>query len=239
MGAQDVTGDAAIQDRVLEGLESAVNYRRWLCELARSHLGGEALEIGSGLGHHAATWLAMGERVTASEGSPARVEALRAHLALVAPRIPVRQLHAPVTEKADFSAVVAFNVLEHIPDDVAALRSFKDLVRPGGRVVLIVPAFESAMSEFDRAIGHQRRYTAPGLRRALSSAGWQVERIHYVNWLGLLAWIVVMKWLKGRPRDGRLLRLWDSVIIPVVRFTERWVRPPFGQSIFAVALKQA
>lgn len=239
--AQDgaVTGDAAIQDRVLEDLRGAVNHRRWLCELARPHLGGAALEIGSGLGNYAQTWLAMGERVTASEGSPARVEALRARLAQAAAEIPVRLLHAPVTEKAEFSAVVACNVLEHIPDDIGALRSFRDLVRPGGRVVLVVPAFAFAMGEFDRVVGHQRRYTVPALRRALSAAGWRVERIHYVNWLGLLAWVVMMKWLKGRPRDGLLLRWWDGVVIPVVRFTERWVPPPFGQSVFAVAVKQA
>lgn len=237
--AEDVTGDAAIQDQVLEDLESAVNYRRWLCELARPHLGGDALEIGSGLGHYARTWLALGERVTASEGTAARVEALRARLAQAAPEVPVRLLHAPVTERGEFSAVVACNVLEHIPDDVEALRSFKGLVRDGGRIVLIVPAFDLAMSAFDRAVGHQRRYTVPALRRVLSRAGLQVERIHYVNWLGLVAWVVMMKWLKGRPKDGPLLRLWDAVVIPLVRFTERWVRPPFGQSVFAVAVKQA
>lgn len=234
-----VAGDAAMQDEVLEDLASAVNYRRWLCDLARPYLGGAALEIGSGRGDYALTWLAQGERVTASEGSPARCEALRARLARAAPQVPVRLLHAPVQERGEFSAVVAYNVLEHIPDDVAALRSFKGLLRDGGRVVLLVPAFEFAMSAFDRAVGHQRRYTVPALRRTLSRAGLHVERIHYVNWLGLLAWVVLMKWFKGRPKEGPLLRLWDALVIPVVRFTERWVNPPFGQSVFAVATKQA
>jgi SAM-dependent methyltransferase len=231
-----VTGDAALQDQVLEDLASAVNYRRWLCALARPYLGGDALEIGSGLGYYAETWLALGERVTASEGSGPRVAALRARLAAT-PAIPVRQLHAPVAEIGDYSAVVAFNVLEHIPDDVAALRSFGGLVRPGGRIVLVVPAFAFAMSEFDRAVGHQRRYTVPALRAALVAAGLRIERIHYVNWLGLLAWIVMMKWLKGRPRESLLLRIWDAAVIPLVRATERWLRPPFGQSVFAVAVK--
>jgi SAM-dependent methyltransferase len=233
-----VTGDAALQDQVLEDLASAVNHRRWLCELARPYLGGDALEIGSGLGHYAETWLRMGERVTASEGSAPRAAALRARLA-AAPGIAVRVLHAPVAETGDYSAVVAFNVLEHIPDDVAALRSFAGLVRAGGRVVLVVPAFGFAMSGFDRAVGHQRRYTVPALRQALEHAGLRVERIHYVNWLGLLAWVVMMKWLNGRPRESLLLRVWDGVLVPLVRFTERWVRPPFGQSVFAVAVKAA
>jgi SAM-dependent methyltransferase len=233
--AQIVTGDPAVQDEVLEDLAEAVNYRRWLCELALPYLGGDALEVGSGHGHYAATWQQLGQRVTASEGSPARAEVLRARLAPAG--IPVRVLHAPVTETGQFSAVVAYNVLEHIPDDAGALRSFAGLVRDGGRIVLIVPAFEAAMSAFDRAIGHQRRYTVASLRAALAAAGWRVERIHYVNWLGLLAWIVMMKWLKGRPQAGLLLRLWDALVIPAVRLTERLGAPPFGQSVFAVAVK--
>ena len=228
-----VTGDHAVQDEVLEDLAEAVNYRRWLCELALPYLGGDALEVGSGLGHYAATWQQLGARVTASEGSPARVEVLRARLGPAG--IPVRPLLVPVTETAQFSALVAYNVLEHIPDDLGAVRSLAGLVRPGGAVVLFVPAFMFAFSALDARIGHQRRYRKRDVERLCRTAGLTVERLHYVNSLGLLAWFVGMRLLRLSPQSGPFLKLWDSYVIPLLRRIESRFRPPFGQSVFVVA----
>ena len=71
----------------------------------------------------------------------------------------------PHDDRGDYSAAVSYNVLEHIEDHVGALRSMRDLVRPGGDVIIIVPAFQFAMGPADIATGHVRRYTeedAPG-----------------------------------------------------------------------------
>jgi SAM-dependent methyltransferase len=131
--------------------------------------------------------------------------------------------------------VVAYNVLEHIPDDVGALRAFAGLLRPGGAVVLVVPAFPSAMSDFDLAIGHQRRYRRRSLRAAAEAAGLRVEVLHHVNWIGLIAWYLTVKLLKGRPRAGLLLTVYDRGFVPWLRRLEARVTPPFGQSLFLVA----
>jgi hypothetical protein len=128
-----------------------------------------------------------------------------------------------------------FNVLEHIPDDVGALRAAHTLVRPGGNVVVLVPAFPFAMSRFDRAVGHVRRYTRPTLGKALTEAGLVVRELHYVNMPGLLAWVVGMRLLRMTPGDGRALTLWDALVVPTARRWEERHRPPFGQSVFAVA----
>ena len=134
------------------------------------------------------------------------------------------------------SSYVAFNVLEHIPDHVGALRAAHRLVRPGGRVIMLVPAFEFAMSEFDRRVGHVRRYTKRSLAQAYRDAGLELERLHYVNAPGLPAWFVGMRLLGMTPGDGALLRIWDSVVVPCARAVESRVRPPFGQSVFAVGV---
>ena len=230
----DVEGDTGLQSDVLEDLRTAVNYRRWLCSLGVPFFGDDVLEIGSGLGYYAADWADMGVRITASEADPARLAQLTETFA-GDPRVRVRELAVPIEEEADYSTVVAYNVLEHIPDDVAALRAFRGLLRPDGAVVLVVPAFPGAMSRFDRAIGHQRRYTRAALSSALGQAGLHVERCHYVNAPGLLAWYVGMRLLGGRPKEGPLLSIWDRIVVPVERRIERHVRMPFGQSVFAVA----
>ncbi|MGH3744698.1 MAG: class I SAM-dependent methyltransferase, partial [Mycobacteriales bacterium] len=184
-----VTGDSALQSQVLEDLTEAVNYRRWQAELALPHLGDDPLEIGSGNGDFAATIADAGGRVTASEADPSRLALLRDRFR-GSDRVSVREIAVPITETAQHTSVVAFNVLEHIPDDVGALRAFAGLVRGGGAVVVFVPAFPFAMSRFDRAIGHQRRYTRGSLVAAMTEAGLRVRTAHYVNAIGLPAWVV-------------------------------------------------
>jgi hypothetical protein len=229
-----ITGDSQLQTAVLEDLSDAVNYRRWLADLVRPHLGDHPLEIGSGLGSYVAEWLADVARFTATEPDQQRLVALQKRF-VDESRVIVRELHMPTDERAGHSCVVALNVLEHIEDDVRALRSAAGLLRPGGAVVLIVPAFPSAMSRFDRQIGHFRRYTRASLGDVLTAAGLRVDELRYVNPMGLLGWYVLCRGLRRRPSNGAALRAYDRIAVPALRRAEGRRRPPFGQSVFAVA----
>jgi hypothetical protein len=132
---------------------------------------------------------------------------------------------------------VALNVWEHLDDDVIALKSVSGLLRPGGAVVLVAPAFEFAMSRFDREIGHVRRYTTKSMRAAVISAGLEVEELRYINPVGLISWLIVCRMLRQRPRNGAALRAYDRLLVPRLRRAEKDRRPPFGQSVFVVARK--
>lgn len=223
-----------VQLRVLEALESAENYNRWLAELTRPFLGDDPIELGSGLGGNAALWLEQGvPRVTVSELDPVALDRLRERFGGDS-RVGVERIDLADAPDGSHSACVALNVLEHIQDDVAALRGAARLVRPGGAVVMFVPAFPFAAGRFDRSIGHWRRYTRASITRAFQAAGLQVASVRYVNAPGLLAWFVSVKLLGQTPREGALLRAWDRGVIPVVRSAERRFAPPFGQSVLAV-----
>ena len=231
--------DAALQSAVLEDLVEAVNYRQWLVDLTLPYLGDDPLEVGSGLGDYAADWRTSGApRFTVSEADPSRLAVLRERFA-GDPAVTVTELAVPVSGAGTHSAVVACNVLEHLADDAAALAGFAGLLRPGGRVVLVVPAFPVAMSRFDRAIGHHRRYRKAGLRRLAEEAGLQVEVLRHVNAIGLLGWLVAVRLLRGRPRAGLLLTVFDRGVVPWLRRVEARWEPPFGQSLLLVARRLA
>jgi SAM-dependent methyltransferase len=231
-----ITGDQQAQAEVLEGLATAVNHRRWFVELALPYLGDDPIEIGSGLGDYALAWAEQAPRFTATEADPDRLIKLKARLA-DRPNVDVREMLLPAEQAGDHSAVVSYNVLEHIEDHVGALRSMSDLLRPGGAVVLIVPAFQFALGPADIATGHVRRYTKRTLAAALTDAGLAVERMYYANALGLVGYYLATNVFKLMPKEGPMVKLYDTLVLPVTKALERTVRPPFGQSVFAVARK--
>jgi SAM-dependent methyltransferase len=219
----------------LEVMTEAVGYRRYLLDLIEPHCGRAVLEVGSGLGDLAAE-LAGCEHliVTDVDGACLRhlaerfdgrrdVEVMKLDL-----REPARGVPAVDT-------VLAVNVLEHILDDVGALRRMAAVVEPGGSVVVFVPAYPSLYGPHDRAAGHVRRYVPRTLEAAISAAGLRVELLRPVNFLGGIAWWVAVR-VGGcsSPRSG-MVKVYDRLVVPVVRLMERWWRPPFGQSILCVA----
>ena len=225
----------ALQHSVLEALEGARNYNAWVAALVAPYLGDDPIEIGSGTGTYAEQWLESGiPRLTVTDLDPALVDRLRERFS-DDPRVTVESLDLLDAPRSDHSALVALNVFEHIEDDVAGFASAARLVRPGGAVVAFVPAFKFAMSRFDRAIGHFRRYTMGTARQAMTDAGLDVEEVRYVNAPGLVAWTVGMRLLRMSPREGVALRTWDRAVVPAARRIESRWRPPFGQSVLAVA----
>jgi SAM-dependent methyltransferase len=84
-------------------------------------------------------------------------------------------------EDGTFDLVTAFDVVEHMDDDLAGLTEMRRVLRPGGRVLLFVPAFMFLWGLQDDVSNHRRRYRLPELRRVLEQAGFEVERTTYAN----------------------------------------------------------
>ncbi len=227
--------DIALQHDVLEALTDARNYNAWLADLALPHLGDDPVEIGAGIGTFTRLWLDAGvPRLTVSDVEPRALSALRRRFAGDS-RVVVEWIDVTDPREGSHSALVALNVLEHVGDDGAALRAAARLVRPGGKIVLVVPAFGFAMSRFDRSIGHHRRYTTASLRSAFERAGLVPRDVRYVNAPGLPAWVVAMRLLRREPHNGAALRAWDRLVVPIARGVESRLAPPFGQSVLGVA----
>ena len=230
-----LAGDTVVQTQALEDLAAAPIYQSWLCDLARPYLGDDPIELGSGTGDYAARWLEDGlKRITLTEIDPERRAILGDRFA-DDPRVRLGRLDLTDPQPADHSCLVSFNVLEHIEDHAAALAVARSVVQPGGYVVHFVPAFPFAMSQFDRELGHYRRYRRKQLASMARAADLDVETLRHVNMPGLFAWFVMMRLLRRRPSPGPMLWFWDRVMIRAERRLESVVTPPFGQSLLLVA----
>jgi SAM-dependent methyltransferase len=218
----------------LHSLDGARNYAAWLSSLIRPHLSGRILEVGAGHGTFSEHLAELGPLV-ASEPSPRSAALLRERLA-DRPDIEVVEGDlAALTAERRFDGIVLLNVLEHIEDDDEALRLIHDGLEHGGRVALLVPAFEVLYSRFDAAVGHHRRYRLPELVAKVEGADLQIVEARYVNSAGFFAWLATARLLKLTPTKSALATTYDRLVVPMVRAAESRVEPPFGQSCFVVA----
>jgi SAM-dependent methyltransferase len=134
--------------------------------------------------------------------------------------------------------IYSSNVLEHIENDVEALVELRRKLRPGGRLFLYIPAFQSLYSAMDRAVGHVRRYERSMLEQKLRDAGYVVEQSYYADFFGYF----VTRIFKAIGDDtGKInpftLKVYDRLIFPVGHFIEKLVRVPVGKNVVAVARK--
>ncbi len=88
---------------------------------------------------------------------------------------------ARILEAGCFDLVAAFEVLEHVDDDLSSLRALGDQLRPGGTMLIMVPAFDFLWSRHDERHHHERRYVRAGLRRRASDAGLTPVEVTYFN----------------------------------------------------------
>lgn len=189
--------------------------RYLLARLVRGLTPGAALDIGAagggntrvlhGLGWSAAAleYGAEGAQVCAERGIPV----VRAD----ATRLPVAD------ESLDL--VVAFDVLEHLEDDVSAAKGVFNALRPGGTFAVAVPADPRLWSAHDEAVGHVRRYTRATLLDLLGGAGFEITSVR--SWNVLLRPAVALKRRQSTGSDLETMPAWLNSALRGVIMTER------------------
>jgi SAM-dependent methyltransferase len=213
-------------------------YLEWQLDQFRPYLGQRILEIGCGIGSLIARLgpreLIHGVDVEedllchTAERFKDRPEC-RFDLADLgsAAHSPDRLSHTP------FDSILCVNVLEHIQDDLLALRRMEQLVVRGGHLALLVPAHPALFGPYDELDGHFRRYSRSHLLSLIRQTEWQVVRCYSFNCVGAIGWWLKYRWLRRRVHGAAEFRGMKA-IVPIMRVMERWFPPPFGLSLVAI-----
>lgn len=213
--------------------ERSPNYLSWIAELVRPYLGNSVLELGAGIGSITELY-ADGRRVVASDVSSDCVLALRRRFAqssnVTVARMDLRELS---DGRDRFDSVVMINVLEHIENDARVLAELRRLLSPDGTIVLWVPALNGLYGQWDRKVGHYRRYSKWRLREVAHEAGLAIVELRYVNALAIPAWIAFSRTDVDRTQSFSL-SVWDRTGVPLGRALEQRIRLPFGLNLLAV-----
>ena len=216
-------------------------YNRWLVSRFEKAVGRRVLEIGAGFGN-ITRHLKGRELVVASDLDPVAIEHLKGTfrddrgVRVASYRFPLAPAALAEIRTERIDTIVCLNVLEHIEDDRATLADMYSLLEPGGRLVLLVPAFQRLYGTLDVHLRHFRRYEKDDLEQKFREAGFVLEDLRFANRPGIFGW-----WLNGKVLRRRVLPraqlLAFKFFMPLLRSEEK--RPPSaGLSLIAIGRKE-
>lgn len=142
-----------------------------------------------------------------------------------------------VDSNRKFDAILYIDVIEHIKDDVQELTRASSFLKKGGHLIILVPAHNYLFSEFDKSIGHFRRYNKQMLKKAVPSELKKME-LRYLDSLGLFASLANKWFLKQQYPELKQIKFWDNFIIPVSKFTDVISFYSIGKTVVGVWQKQ-
>ena len=226
---------------ILDAFTATPKFNRWMADTIRPYVGREVLEIGAGMGNLTRQLARGRRRWVATDIDAEHLQRLQLRMRHY---VQVETALCDLSDPAHFErlagqldTVVCLNVLEHIEDDLAALRNIIGALKPGGRAIILVPHGQSIFGQLDVVLGHFRRYSHEQLAGRLREAGFEVERILNFNRVSRPGWYIAGKVLK-RARISRLqLRLFNSLVW-LWRRVDRFIPWP-PTSIIAIARKPA
>lgn len=225
----------------LEIMAGARHYNEWIYSRIRPHLGKRILELGAGIGNFTERFLDSERLIVLEieEGCYQKLlERFGKHDGIAFVQSEMRELlQQGYFREEKIDTVVCLNVLEHIEDDCGALRDVYDILVPGGKLILMVPCFQSLYGEMDRLLGHYRRYKSRELTEKVKQAGFQISKMFYMNSVGMFGWFLNSRILNKTTQSAQQVRFYDRFVVPVVSRIESVIKPPFGQSLFAICIK--
>ncbi len=223
----------------LEAMSVAENYHTWVLSEFQDFLGEKVAEVGAGNGNFSAFLLKSAniKKLTSVEPDQAVCAHYQKNISDTRAEI-VNGFFNEVSGKYPnhFDTAVYVNVLEHVENDKDELDCVYKSLKTGGRICIFVPALPFLYSEHDREIGHFRRYTKSQLKKVLEESGFTVEKIKYMDMVGIITWFLVFKIFKMDPGSGNVSS-YDKFITPALRFLEKIVPPPIGKSLVAIGRK--
>ena len=225
----------------LDAMEAAPKFNQWMYESVKPWLGNRVAELGVGRGN-LSRYIKEHDHVLLTDYRIDYLEELQArwqhhpHLGIGKLDMTAREDYEQLKGFAPES-VVFLNVLEHIEDDNAVLKSLFETVPPGCRIVILVPYNQALYSEFDKALGHFRRYQKGELEGKMKAAGFNVEHQFFFNKFGVFAWYVT----NTLGRQG-VLKPWQlkvyNALTPIFKVLDQ-ILPTSGLSTVAVCRKPA
>ena len=227
----------------LEAMSFAVNYHRWILSIFEPFLGQRVVEVGAGTGSFSELLLERRlQSLSLVEPSTAMYQQLCRRIEETSTSAVVKTYNDIFENVADRirsdqrpDSIIYINVLEHIEDDIHELNVIKEMLDPGARLLIFVPALRWLHGSYDRQINHFRRYTRTELEKKCVAAGFRVIGSRYFDVFGVLPWWVKYRLLQSKNMEPGAVRFYDQRVVPIAKRLESRLTPPLGKNVLLIA----
>jgi len=230
-----ITAPLPIELQIQSLLASAENYNRWIYSQIAPYLGNRILDVGCAIGN-ITQFYADRELIIGVDVIPEELEVARERFAgknYEAYHLDVSSPSLLQFRDRKLDTAVCLNVLEHVEDDVHAMRNLRDTLAPGARLCVLVPVNKWLYGPMDAIDHHYRRYTKAEMNAKITDAGLILEHQNYFNMLGIAAWFFTNRVMRRSMAAPAQYSIYDK-LVPVLSRIERAVSVPAGLSLVSI-----
>ncbi len=228
----------------LNTIALANHFNRWMYETIKPYCKGDILEIGSGVGNISEYFLHDNSRILLTDIRDGYCDSLREKFSGHNSLLGIENMNLVDAEFDtkfskhfnNFDSVFALNVVEHIFDDKLAVSNCYKLLKPGGHLIILVPAYQWLYNDFDKELEHYRRYTRKKLESLFTASDFSVSHSQYFNAAGIAGWLVSGKMQHHKIIPAGQIRLFDR-LVSVFRLFDKLILNSFGLSVITVGKK--
>lgn len=229
----------------LEVVGEAQHFNSWMYKTILPYCRGNILEIGSGIGNISEQFLKDNLRISLTDLRDNYCQILRDKFKKYPSLESVHQMDITDpdfdTKHADkfgtYDSIYALNIVEHVKDDSLAIANCKKLLKPGGNLVILVPAYQKLYNGFDKELEHYRRYTQKSLDKLFNINELEIIHRQYYNFVGIFGWWFSGNILKKKTIPEGQMKLYNS-LVPIIKLIDKIVLNKAGLSVITVGTKK-
>ena len=229
---------------ILDVISDAKKFNKWIYDTINPYCKGKVLEIGSGIGNISSLFLENNQAIVLSDIRDIYLDRLKDRFTREKSLQEIIKLdfvaHDFSERYADyldtFDTVFALNVVEHIEDDCLAIANCKLLLKKGGKLIILVPAYQSLYNSFDKELFHFRRYTKKSLQNVFQENDFSIIHSKYFNLAGILGWYISGKLQRNKTIPENQMKFFNQ-LVPVFKFVDRIIFNKVGLSVIVVGEK--
>lgn len=221
----------------LDLFKNAVNWKSYYSSKILDSISGDVLEVGAGIGINSRFLAQKTDRITSYTCVEPDVN-LASQIEENIRTICVAKktvINGTIRATADhtYDTIIYIDVLEHIKESQNEIKLIKQRLRPNGRLIILVPAYNFLFNNFDKNIGHYRRYNKTNLLQDIDSE-LSIVKLFYLDSLGFFASLMNKIFLKKALPTPTDIHFWDNYIIPVSKFLDVCLFNSFGKSLVGI-----
>jgi len=217
----------------LEHFDNAKSFRNYQVSLIKKYLKGNFLEVGAGKGGLALQYYKNLDKLTLIEPDKKLFRILKNKFDKKNTKI-FNKFIKDINDK--FDTIIYFDVIEHIKNDLLEIKNASKKLKKNGHLILNVPAFQFFYSDFDKSVGHFKRYNKKDFYKLSKKSGLRLEKIYYYDSIGYIL-LLISKIFSFKQTNLKNKVFFWNMLIPISKILDKLIFNCIGKSLLCVFVK--